>query len=195
MSELINQICGCRLCAVKFAVTKTQHTPRPVVWFSNEAPILIAGQAPGLRVHESGIPFDDRSGERLRSWLGVDRDTFYDRTNFSVVPMAFCFPGYNASGSDLPPPKICAQTWRKKVMKELSNVRLKVLIGKYAMDWHLGDKDSVKSRVSRWREFQPETFVLPHPSWRNTGWLKANPEFETRVIPALQAAIRKVLSK
>lgn len=191
--DLVEKLGACDICKARFHSTKTQHRPRPVVWFSAKSSILIAGQAPGLRVHESGIPFDDRSGDRLRHWLGVDRSAFYDRDLFSVVPMAFCFPGYNASGHDLPPPKICASTWREDVMASLPNIKLTVLIGKYAMDWHLGGNKPVKERVANWKLHQPSTFVLPHPSWRNTGWLKANPFFESEVIPVLRSAVQEVM--
>jgi uracil-DNA glycosylase len=162
-----------------------------VPWFHPKARILIAGQAPGLRVHESGRPFDDRSGDRLRDWLGIDRATFYDQELLACVPAAFCFPGYDAKGSDLPPPKLCAETWQDRVMTTLSSVELTVLVGGYAHRGHLGLKTSVTENVRRWRDFAPATFLLPHPSWRNTGWLRKNPWFESDLLPALRSAVRQ----
>ncbi len=194
MQDLQQQIRDCTLCATRFAGTQTAHRPRPVVWFNPDAPILLAGQAPGMRVHQSGIPFDDRSGDRLRDWLGVDRDAFYDRSRFSILPMAFCFPGYNAQGSDLAPPKLCAATWRDRVMAGLGRVQLTVLIGRYAQDWHLPGSMAVTARVQAWRDYAPDAFVLPHPSWRNTGWLKANPFFEKDVLPALKSRVKDALT-
>ncbi len=193
MPDLRSQIQKCSLCATRFALTHTAHRPRPVAWFQPNARILLAGQAPGMRVHTSGRPFDDRSGDRLRDWLGVDRDTFYDTSLFAVVPMAFCFPGYNSKGHDLAPPKICATTWRQAVMDDLQSVQLTVLIGRYAQDWHLPGSMGVTARVKAWADYAPNTFVVPHPSWRNTSWLKANPFFETDVLPELKSRVQKVL--
>lgn len=194
MASLHTQIAGCTLCADRFAATATGHQPRPVVWFDDPPRILIAGQAPGQRVHDAGVPFCDPSGDRLRGWMQVDRDTFYDRRRIAIVPMAFCFPGYNAAGADLAPPKICAQTWRGDVMKTLGQIPLTLLIGGYAMDWHLGGKAKVRDRVAGWRDHAPQIFPLPHPSWRNTAWLKRNPWFEAEVLPVLRARITEVLA-
>ncbi|CAN0606634.1 unnamed protein product, partial [Ectocarpus sp. 12 AP-2014] len=163
---------NCNLCADRFAATATAHAPRPVVWFKPGARILIAGQAPGLRVHESGKPFTDPSGDRLRDWMGITEDIFYDRSLIAILPMAFCFPGYDTKSSDLPPPAICAKTWRPSLLKALGDVRLTLLIGGYAQKWHLKEKSGVTNIVSRWRDFRPDAIPLPHPSWRNTGWLK-----------------------
>lgn len=194
MDALTAEIRACRLCADRFAATATAHEPRPVAWFAPGARILIAGQAPGARVHESGRPFTDPSGDRLRDWLGMDEATFYDQSKLAIVPMAFCFPGYNDKGSDLPPPPICAKTWRARVMDGLGDVRLTVLVGAYAIKWHLGLKAPLRDVVADWRAYAPGTFVLPHPSWRNTGWLKRNPFFETDVLPALRAAVKEALA-
>jgi len=194
METLASDIRACSLCAERFAKTATAHAPRPVFWVQPSARILIAGQAPGARVHESGKPFTDPSGDRLRDWLGLDTDTFYDQTRIAILPMAFCFPGYNAKGSDLPPPPICAKTWHARVMADLSAVRLRVLIGAYALRWHLGWTGSVHGAVEAWRDHPKGTFALPHPSWRNTGWLKRNPFFEADVVPALQTAVQEALS-
>ena len=190
---LTDQIAACRLCADRFAVTATAHAPRPVVWFRPGARLLIVGQAPGARVHASGKPFDDPSGQRLRDWMGIEPETFYDRDRIAIVPMAFCFPGYDAKGADLPPPPICAQTWRAQVMAQL-NPRLTLLVGGHAQRWHLGAKGSVAETVAGWRDHAPTVFPLPHPSWRNTGWLKRNGWFADDLLPALRARVQEVLN-
>ena len=186
---------SCRICAEKFAATATAHEPRPVAWFAPGARILVAGQAPGMKVHNSGKPFTDPSGDRLRDWMGVNEATFYDRDRIAILPMAFCFPGYDAKGSDLPPPKICAQTWRTPILETLPNIRLTLLIGGYAQKWHLGTKTGVTDTVAAWRDHGPGVFPLPHPSWRNTGWLKKNPWFEAELLPVLRARIAEVLTQ
>ena len=196
--QLVDRITACRLCADRFASSKTAHAPRPVAWFRPGARILIAGQAPGLRVHHSGKPFTDASGDRLRQWLGMDADTFYDRARTAIVPMAFCFPGYDAKGSDLPPPKLCAETWHANVMDALGPVPLTVLVGGHAHRWHLpraggGRIGSVTATVAAWRARAPAIFPLPHPSWRNTAWMKRNTWFEADVLPALKARVQEVL--
>ena len=194
LATLKQDLGACAICADRFALTHTRHAPRPVVWFNSHARILVAGQAPGLRVHESGTPFLDRSGDRLRDWMGVDAETFYDRDRVAIVPMAFCFPGYNAAGSDLAPPKVCASTWRSRIMASLHGIRLTLLIGGYAQKWHLGTQDSVTETVEHWRQFLPGALPLPHPSWRNTGWLKKNPWFETDLLPVLRARVAEALT-
>ena len=195
MTEISQNIQACQLCADRFAETQTAHAPRPVTWFNPAASILIAGQAPGARVHQSGKPFTDPSGDRLRDWLGLDEAAFYDRATVAIVPMAFCFPGYNAKGSDLPPPPICAATWHSHVMKSLVNIRLRVLIGAYAIRWHLGVRRRVSDVVSDWRAWPKNTFVLPHPSWRNTAWLRKNPWFEDDVLPRLRTAVEQEVQR
>ncbi len=196
LDALKTELSNCRLCAERFRLTATAHTPNPVVWFDTDARILIAGQAPGLRVHEANRPFWDRSGDRLRDWLGIDTDTFYDRTKIAIVPMAFCFPGYNATGSDLPPPRLCAETWRARILTALGSVRLTLLIGGYAQTWHLGDKakGGVTSTVANWQSFDAGVLPLPHPSWRNTAWLRRNPWFETDLLPVLKRRVREALA-
>jgi uracil-DNA glycosylase len=164
-----------------------------VVWFRPGARLLIAGQAPGARVHASGRPFTDASGDRLRDWLGLEEAAFYDLSRVAIVPMAFCFPGYDARGADLPPPPLCAATWRAQVMAALGPVRLTVLVGGAAMRWHLGVRGGVTATVAGWRAHAPQVFALPHPSWRNTGWLRANPWFAADVLPALRAAVTEVM--
>ncbi|MEL7090283.1 MAG: uracil-DNA glycosylase family protein [Pseudomonadota bacterium] len=193
-TRLTDQIEACTLCADRFAATATAHAPRPVVWFRPGARILIAGQAPGARVHQSGRPFTDPSGDRLRDWLGMDEATFYDRTQVAIVPMAFCFPGYDAKGSDLPPPRLCSETWHDKVRATLGEMPLTVLVGGYAHRWHMGARTGVTDTVRTWRDHAPQVFALPHPSWRNTAWLKKHPWFEAEVLPALRARVQEVLA-
>lgn len=191
-TDLTAAIRACRICAARFAATATHHQPRPVPWFRPGARVLVASQAPGLRVHETGVPFNDRSGDRLRAWMGVDRDTFYDLTRIAIVPMAFCFPGYDAKGGDLPPPAICAQTWRQRVMAQVTP-QVTLLIGAHAMRWHLGHRGPLTPLLADWRAHAPAVFCLPHPSWRNTAWLRRNPWFEAETVPALQIRLKEVL--
>ena len=192
--NLKSEISRCTICADRFAATRTGHSPRPVVWFDKPPRILIAGQAPGMRVHEAGIPFHDRSGDRLRDWMGVDDATFYDTTQIAILPMAFCFPGYDAKGADLPPPKICADTWRRRILKHLGPIPLTLLIGGYAQGWHLDQpaRRGVTETVANWRDYMPEAIPLPHPSWRNTGWLKKNPWFAEEILPWLRAKVAEL---
>ncbi|OBY24289.1 uracil-DNA glycosylase family protein [Leisingera sp. JC1] len=191
--RLKDQIRSCRICADRFAATATAHAPRPVVWFRPLACILIAGQAPGLRVHQSGRPFTDPSGDRLRAWLGLTEAEFYDKDRVAVVPMGFCFPGYNGKKADLPPPAVCGKTWHGQVMNHLPEVQLKVLVGAHAQRYHLGVKGPVTDVVRGWRDHAPQVFPLPHPSWRNTGWLKKNPWFEAELLPVLQARVKELM--
>ncbi len=193
MKALLLEAKACRICAHQFAATATAHTPRPVLWLDPSARLLIAGQAPGARVHESGRPFDDPSGDRLRAWLGLDRGAFYDRRRVGFLPMALCFPGYDARGADLPPPGCCAKTWHGRIMRHLAGVQLMVLVGGHAQRWHLGTRAGVGETVRAWRRHAPAIFVLPHPSWRNTSWLRKNPWFEAEVLPALRRRVREVM--
>lgn len=192
-SDLRARVGACRICAARFAATKTAHAPRPVPWFASSARLLIAGQAPGMRVHQSGVPFDDRSGDRLRDWLGIDRARFYDQSRIAIVPQAFCFPGYSAKGADLPPPPICAHTWAAEVRAALPNIEMTLLVGGAAMRNYLGGKRPVTETVANWRAFAPRIFPLPHPSWRNTAWLKRHPWFEADLLPELRQQAEKVL--
>jgi uracil-DNA glycosylase len=190
VEALAAEVAACRRCAPRFAATASAHAPRPVSWLSDRAPILIAGQAPGAQVHRKGRPFDDRSGDRLRGWLGVDREAFYDRGRFAVLPMAFCFPGYDASGADLPPPPVCAAAWRARALAAMPQIRLTLLVGGYAQRWALGPRaGSVAAIVARWRELGPGLLPLPHPSWRNAGWLRRNPWFEAELVPELRRRV------
>ncbi len=160
----------------------------------------MAGQAPGTKVHASGLPFDDRSGDRLRDWMGVARDEFYDPQKLAIVPMGFCFPGTDAKGSDLPPRRECAPAWRARLLALMPQVELVLVVGQYAQAWHLGSarKASVTDTVAAWRDHAAAgtrlaVFPLPHPSWRNTAWLKKNPWFEAELLPVLRAEIRRRL--
>ena len=193
LDTLKAELAVCDICKDRFAATATAHQPRPVIWFNADTRILIAGQAPGQRVHASGKPFTDPSGDRLRDWMGIDEDTFYNRSRVCIVPMAFCFPGYDAKGSDLPPPPVCARTWRDRIMRQLGAVPLTLLVGGHAIKWHLKQRSSVTDTVKRWRDFAPDVIALPHPSWRNTAWLKKNPWFGTDLLPALRARVSGVL--
>jgi uracil-DNA glycosylase len=167
-----------------------------VVWFRRGARLLIAGQAPGARVHAAGIPFHDPSGDRLRDWMGLESAAFYDRSRVAIVPMAFCFPGYDSKGSDLPPPPVCARTWHQVLLHEIGPFDLTLLVGGHAQRYHLGTsaRAGVGRTVAAWRDHAPGIFPLPHPSWRNTAWLKRNSWFEAEVLPALRARVAEVMA-
>jgi uracil-DNA glycosylase len=192
LDQVLAEIAACRACAGELP-----HEPRPVVRVFPETRVLICGQAPGRRVHESGLPFTDPSGDRLRQWLGVDYDTFYADRRLGVAAMAFCFPGTNPKGGDYPPPRRCAQLWRPRLLEQLPNVELTLLVGSYAQAWALGDrvKGSLAETVAAWRDYLPDFLPMPHPSWRNTGWLKRNPWFEAEVTPYLRARVQAILNR
>ena len=194
MADMRDDLRACTLCTQRFAATRTAHRPNPVVWFAPGAKVLIASQAPGLRVHQANMPFRDASGKRLRHWLGMADAAFYDRNKVAIIPMAFCFPGYDAKGSDLPPPPICARTWRAQALAMVPDLRLTVLIGGHAMRYHLPGFSTVTQAVADWQSHPDGVFALPHPSWRNTGWLTRNPWFEKDVLPRLRAAVKEALS-
>ncbi|MCA0995130.1 uracil-DNA glycosylase family protein [Alloyangia pacifica] len=194
LSALHARIAACRLCADRFAATATRHAPRPVPWFRPGARLLIAGQAPGMRVHTSGRPFNDSSGDRLRTWLGLSEEEFWDQSRVAIVPMAFCFPGYDAKGADLPPPPICRATWHDPLFDALGPLPLRLYVGGHAHRYHLGTKRGVTETVAGWRAHMPDACPLPHPSWRNTAWLKRNPWFEDELLPVLRARVREVLT-
>ena len=195
IDDLAGRIRSCTACRTEFAATG--HAPRPVVVLSATARICICGQAPGRRVHASGIPFDDPSGDRLRRWMGVDRATFYDSRRIAFAPMAFCFPGQDARGADLPPPARCAALWRRQVLAAMPSVEFLLLVGAWAQRWHLGDRAgrSVTETCRNWRACLPAALPLPHPSWRNHGWLRRNPWFEAELVVALQTRLRKTLGR
>jgi len=189
-AALEREIRSCTLCAETLPLG-----PRPVLQISRTARILIAGQAPGRKVQETGIPFDDASGDRLREWLGFDRETFYDAGRVAILPMGFCYPGTGKSG-DLPPRPECAAAWREKILRELRAVTLTLVIGQYAMAWHLGPraKATLTETVRAWHEFAPSVWPLPHPSPRNNIWLKKNPWFSADVLPALRRQVAAALA-
>lgn len=194
LDRLTREIRACRICVEHPLSRPLPHEPRPVVVVSTTARILIASQAPGTRVHASGLPFDDRSGDRLRDWLGVTREQFYDPANFAIVPMGFCFPGQDAKGGDLPPRRECAPEWRKPLLELMPQIDLVLAIGVYAQSWHMGSlrRRSLTETVMDWRTTLRNANVLPlpHPSWRNTAWLKKNPWFEAELLPVLRSEIR-----
>lgn len=186
--SLLQQVRGCTLCA------GLPLGPKPILQASSRSRILIVGQAPGRITHAKGRPFDDASGDRLRVWLGVNRDTFYDPECFAVIPMGFCFPG-TGKGGDLPPRSQCAATWRLPLMAGMPDIQLTVLLGQYALRWHLGDQigATLAETVGRWKGFWPALMPLSHPSPRNARWLKNNPKVETEMLPLLQQRVRDIL--
>jgi uracil-DNA glycosylase len=187
-ARLLAEARACRLCAGHLA-----HGVRPVLQAHPDARILVAGQAPGRRVHASGVPFDDASGERLRAWMGVAPEAFYDPRRVAILPMGFCYPG-SARGGDLPPRPECAPAWRARLLAGLPRVELVLVVGRYALDWHLGaGKRSVTAVVRAWREHRPGAVPLPHPSPRNALWLRRNPWFEAEVLPYLRRRVRRAL--
>lgn len=189
LDDLLLQIRQCDLCQEILPLG-----PRPVVQAASSAKILIAGQAPGTRVHETGVPFDDPSGRRLRDWLGVDSKQFYDSSLFAIIPMAFCYPGRGKSG-DLPPPQLCAQTWRKALLDRLPNLKLTLVIGQYAQAWHLPQpQGTLTDTVKDWRSLDRSIMPLPHPSPRNNFWLRRNPWFETDLLPELRERVKIALA-
>jgi uracil-DNA glycosylase len=192
MSDLDQTLAELRAC---HHCTDLPRGPRPVIRASTTARLLIIAQAPGTRVHETGLSFNDRSGDRLREWLGLDWDTFYDESQVAIMGMGFCYPGVDRNGGDLPPRPECAPLWHPRVLPLLSSVRLTLLIGLYAHKLYLPDAPgrSVTERVAAWRQYPPDRFVLPHSSWRNTGWLKRNPWFEAELLPVLRARVRAAL--
>ena len=189
-AKLQRDIRACTICAEHLPLG-----PRPVFQISQTARILIAGQAPGSKVHARGVPFDDASGDRLRDWLGLDRETFYEAKRVAILPMGFCYPGTGKSG-DLPPRPECAAAWRGKVLRELTAVKLTLVIGQYAMAWHLGlrGKATLTETVQAWREFSPKLWPLPHPSPRNNIWLKQNPWFAHEVLPELRQQVKAIMN-
>jgi uracil-DNA glycosylase len=184
------EVRACRLCEADLPLG-----PKPILQWHPHARILIAGQAPGRRAHDSGVPFSDASGKRLRDWLGVDADTFYDPRRIALVPMGFCYPG-SGRGGDLPPRPECAATWRKGLLRGLKQVQLTLLIGRYAVDWHLPGSAGrpLTELVADWEEHWPKVLPMPHPSPRNQRWLRDNPWFGERVLPRLKARVAQLLA-
>jgi uracil-DNA glycosylase len=193
LPDILAEIRSCRACA-----RELPHEPRPVVRVTEATRLLVLGQAPGRRVHESGLPFDDPSGDRLRAWMGIDRPTFYDHPAIGVAGMAFCYPGTDPGGGDYPPPARCCALWHPRLLPALPNIELTLLVGAHAHRWGLGKRtqnraQSVTTTVEAWRAHLPAFLPLPHPSWRNTAWLKRHPWFETDVAPYLRARVAKML--
>ena len=200
LETLLAEIRACRICRDEPRGRALPHEPRPVVRARASARIAICGQAPGTRVHASGVPFTDPSGVRLRAWLGVDEAEFYDESRIAIVPMGFCFPGLSPQGADLPPRKECAPAWRERVFAHLRSVELVIAVGRPAQLWHLGKgaHASLTETVADWRRIlertaSPAVFPLPHPSWRNNAWLKRNPWFEAEAAPYLRSRVRLLL--
>lgn len=191
LQEVLEDIRACRACAGVLA-----HTPRPVVRVFPETQLLICGQAPGRRVHESGLPFTDPSGDRLRDWMGVDYETFYADHRIGVAAQAFCYPGTAPKGGDYPPPTRCADLWRTQLLEALPRMSLTLLVGGYAQAWALGARAgrTMTETVRAWRDYAPDVLVLPHPSWRNSAWLRKNPWFEAEVVPYLRERVRGILT-
>ncbi len=187
LASLLREIRACRVCAAHLPLG-----PRPVLRAKASARLLIIGQAPGTKVHESGVPWDDRSGDRLREWLGFDRDAFYDESRVAIVPMGFCYPGVDKNGGDLPPRQECAPLWHAGVMQRLPNIELTLLVGSYAQAYYLGDRGgaTMTESVRAWRRHAPRFVPLPHPSWRNTTWLRRNPWFESELLPELRERVQ-----
>ena len=191
LDNLLNEVKACRICE-----TELPLGPNPILRAKRSAKILIVGQAPGVKVHESGIPWNDPSGKRLREWMKVDEQTFYDPAKVAIIPMGFCYPGKGSSG-DLPPREECAPMWHKKLLTHLPNIKTTLLIGQYAQKYYLSDSKSasVTETVMNWKHYMPDYFPLPHPSPRNTLWLKKNSWFEQKTIPQLRKYLRAALKE
>jgi len=189
-SSLLNEIRRCTLCA-----SSLPEGPRPIVQAHSKATILIAGQAPGRKVHNSGVPFDDASGNRLREWLGLTKEEFYDPQKVAILPMGFCFPGTGKTG-DFPPRKECAPAWRDKILAHLKQVKLTIVLGRYAQKYHFDDTTTpVTELVKSWESYWPNIIPLPHPSPRNNIWLKKNPWFEIELLPKLKCRVTELLKE
>ena len=190
-TRLLAEIGACTVCAAHLPLG-----PRPIVRGRPSARLLIISQAPGRRVHDTRLSFNDRSGDRLRAWLALDRESFYDEARVAILGMAFCYPGRDAKGGDLPPRPECAPRWHARLRAFFREIELTLLVGSYAIDHYLPQfrRRPMTEVLSRWRDFLPEFFVLPHPSWRTTGWLRNNPWFEAEALPELRARAARVLS-
>jgi uracil-DNA glycosylase len=187
ISALLAEIRACRIC-------EKYIEPRPIIRASATSKLCIIAQAPGLRVHETGLSFNDPSGDRLRDWLGVDRETFYDESRIAIVGMGFCFPGYDANGADKPPRKECAPAWHDKLFAILPAFPLTLLVGSYAQVRYIETKANMTDTVKNWRKYGPRYIPLPHPSWRNNAWLKKNPWFSKELLPHLRRRVRRLLA-
>jgi uracil-DNA glycosylase len=188
LARVLEEARACTLCAATLPLG-----PRPVLRGRASARLLVLSQAPGTRVHETGLSFNDRSGDRLRHWMGVERDAFYDETRVAIVPMGFCYPGRDKNGGDLPPRRECAPLWHARVLERLSRLELTLLVGSYAIDYYLKPKAPMTATVARWREFLPRYLPLPHPSWRTTAWERRNPWFADELLPALRRLVAALI--
>jgi uracil-DNA glycosylase len=199
LARLVAEVRACRACRDRPRGTPLPHEPRPVLRPSATARLLICSQAPGVRVHASGIPFSDPSGDRLRAWLALTREEFYDAARVAIVPMGMCFPGHDAAGGDLPPRAECAPLWHARLLAAMPRIELILLVGSYAQRWHLpACTGGMSQTVGRWRELiavceRPRRVPLPHPSWRNNHWLAANPWFASELLPTLRQEVRALL--
>lgn len=188
LKKILAEIRACTICEAQLV-----QGARPILQFHPKARILIAGQAPGRKVHDSGVPFDDASGDRLREWMGVTREVFYDPEKIAILPMGFCYPGSKASG-DLPPRPECAVAWRQQLFEYLDHIELTLLLGRYAQNYHLDNANlQVTETVRTWRNYWPKVIPLPHPSPRNNLWIRRNPWFEAELLPALRKRVAEVL--
>ena len=188
LKQLLSEVRACRTCEAQLPLG-----PRPVLRASNTARLLIIGQAPGTRVHQSGIPWDDPSGDRLRDWMQLDPEQFYDEQHIAIIPMGFCYPGKGKSG-DLPPRPECAPQWHARLLAEMPALRLTLLIGQYAQQYYLDSgRRSLAETVQGWQTCLPGHFPLPHPSPRNIRWFRNNPWFETAVLPAFRRQVKRAL--
>lgn len=203
IATLMQAVKACRLCADPALPKPLPHAPRPILIASSRARLVIAGQAPGTRVHQSGRPFTDPSGDRLRDWLRMDEATFYDSDKLAIVPMGFCFPGLDAKGGDLPPRKECRVAWHDQVFAAMPQIELILAIGQYAQAYHLGRarKKSLTETVSHWRDYLAipgqlgvPVLPLPHPSWRNNAWIKKHPWFEEELLPVLREHVQALVA-
>ena len=191
-NALLKEVRSCTFCTASLPLG-----PRPVVRIQRSARLLIIGQAPGTKVHESGIPWNDRSGDVLRDWLQMTRDDFYDEGRIAIMPMGFCYPGVDPKGGDNPPRPECAPRWHEKLLKQLPGIRLTLLVGQYAQAYYLGAgrQKTMTETVQRFRDYLPDAyFPLPHPSWRNIGWQKKQPWFAAEALPALRKAVGRALA-
>lgn len=200
LAALLTQIEDCRLCIEAPRGKPLPHPPRPVLRPSSSARLAICSQAPGVRVHASGRPFTDPSGDRLRAWLGVTEEEFYDQARVAIVPMGFCFPGHDAHGGDLPPRRECAARWHAPLFATMPQLQLVLLVGSYAQRWHrpAETRAGMTETVRNWRQMLdaprcPRMLPLPHPSWRNNAWIRANPWFESELLPVLRREVRALL--
>ncbi len=191
LKDLETEIAACTICSAHLPLG-----PRPVVRVKPAARIVIIGQAPGTRVHESGVPWDDKSGDRLREWMGVDNTVFYDSPRIAIMPMGFCYPGREEKGGDSPPRPECAPQWHGRCLEQMPQISLTLLVGQYAQATYLGKNRyrTLTETVRNGHEFGPRFLPTPHPSWRSTGWMTKNPWFEADILPELQARIRNLLA-